>query len=220
MGDKAGKDFSLPKSKGKTSLKSSVSANGKDSSSAKSKSGRKVQFDSEDSSEIRLNTPTKSGGKFDTSNGDSGKGGKGVKTPAAKQPLELNIEKEIPENAQCLMDCEAADTVQGIQEQMVILSEDPTIKLPIYFDKGLQYAKRNDHYKTPQAARLALEPLKKHGVSDGEICLIGNLCLESIEEVFALVPSLKKKKNKLKEPLTKALSDLASCKNATSEVSE
>lgn len=30
------------------------------------------------------------------------------------------------------MDCEAADILQQIQEQMVILSEDPTIKFPLY----------------------------------------------------------------------------------------
>ena len=29
------------------------------------------------------------------------------------------------------MDCEAADILQGIQEQMVFLSRDPTIKLPV-----------------------------------------------------------------------------------------
>lgn len=38
---------------------------------------------------------------------------------------------ELPENAKCLMDCEAEQILQGIQEQMVILSADPTIKMPV-----------------------------------------------------------------------------------------
>ncbi len=38
---------------------------------------------------------------------------------------------ELPKNAQCLMDCEAAQILLGIQEQMVLLSRDPTIKLPV-----------------------------------------------------------------------------------------
>lgn len=37
---------------------------------------------------------------------------------------------DLPENVKCLMDCEAASILEGIQEQMVILSQDPTIKLP------------------------------------------------------------------------------------------
>lgn len=39
---------------------------------------------------------------------------------------------ELPENIKCLMDCEAADILQGVQEQMVMLSRDPTIKIPVW----------------------------------------------------------------------------------------
>jgi len=37
---------------------------------------------------------------------------------------------ELPENFKCLMDCEAAVMLQGIQDQMVALSRDPSIKMP------------------------------------------------------------------------------------------
>lgn len=43
----------------------------------------------------------------------------------------LGIFAELPKNAKCMMDCEAALILKGIQEQMVVLSEDPTIKIPL-----------------------------------------------------------------------------------------
>ncbi|KAJ8562632.1 hypothetical protein K7X08_031084 [Anisodus acutangulus] len=204
MAEKGGKGFSLPKN-GKSALKSPASK-GKDDSSAKSKRGRKVQFDSEG---LLDTNSTKSNGKADTPSfkGDSGKGGKGEKTGSggksqkAKEPgpLELRVEQELPDNTICLMDCEAADILQGIQEQMVILSEDPAIKLPVSFDRGLTYAQRNKLYDDPQAVKQILKSLKVHGVSDGELCMIANFHVESVDEVFALVPSFKTKKSKLRE---------------------
>ncbi|XP_029128428.1 DNA-directed RNA polymerases IV and V subunit 4-like [Cajanus cajan] len=89
------------------------------------------------------------------------------------------------------MDCEAADILQGIQEQMVMLSRDSTFKMPISFDKGLQYAKNNSKYTNPQSTRRVLEPLAKCGLTDSEVCVIGNVCPETIDEVFALLPLLK-----------------------------
>ncbi|ONI09910.1 hypothetical protein PRUPE_4G017900 [Prunus persica] len=120
-------------------------------------------------------------------------GAKGEKETRKKepQPLELKIEQELPQSAKCLMDCEAADILQGIQEQIILLSKDPTIKIPVSFDKGLQYAKRTSHYTNPQSVRKVLETLTKYGVSDGEISVIANVCPETTDEVFALVPSLK-----------------------------
>lgn len=38
----------------------------------------------------------------------------------------------LPENFKCLMDCEAAVILQGIQDHMVMLSRDPSIKIPVY----------------------------------------------------------------------------------------
>lgn len=219
MAEKGGKGFSLPKS-GKSALKSSASK-GKDDSSAKSKRGRKVKFDSEGSLDTNS---TKSNGKADIPSfkGDSGKGGKGEKaasgdkskTAKAPDPLELRVEQELPDNTICLMDCEAADILQGIQEQMVVLSEDPAIKLPVSFDRGLTYAQRNRLYDNPQAVKQILKPLKEHDVSDGELCMIANFHLESVDEVFALVPSFKTKKSKLRVPLENVLADLAKLRRA------
>lgn len=214
MSEKGGKGFSLPK----------ASLKGKDDSSAKSKRPRKVQFDYKESLESTINLSSKSGAKVGLPIGkDWGKGGKGDKvanggkSPVSKESstLELKVEQELPKNAKCLMDCEAADILEGIQEHMIILSEDPTIKIPIAFDRGLQYAKTVSHYTSPQSVRQVLEPLKKHGVSDSETCLIANICPESVDEVFALIPSLKGKKNKLTEPLKGALSELAILKHST-----
>ncbi|XWS12996.1 hypothetical protein CRYUN_Cryun37aG0137400 [Craigia yunnanensis] len=189
MSDKGGKGFSLPtKTTPKSSLKSasasasaSVTArHGKDDNSAKPKRGRKVQFGTEGSPDLKFNfSSPKSDGKFATpiGKGDWAKGGKGEKlvnggkTPVAKeaQSLELRVEQELPENVKCLMDCEAASILEGIQEQMVILSEDSTIKLPESFDSGLRYAKTGSYYTNPQSVTRALEDLSKYGVSYSEV---------------------------------------------------
>ncbi|KAK3007149.1 hypothetical protein RJ639_017229 [Escallonia herrerae] len=213
---------------GKSSLKTTASFKGKDDMT---KRGRKVQFDYEDSLDAHINLSLKSGGKGGIPNGKGNwsKGGKGdkangVKSPVTKQaaPLQLNIEQELPEDAKCLMDCEAAQILQGIQEQMIILSEDPNIKIPISFDRGLQYAKSGSEYTSPPSVRRVLEypfiiisvTLKKHGASDGEICTIANTCPESVDEVFALIPSFKGKHRTLREPLKDALSELAKLKHS------
>ncbi|KAM1154868.1 hypothetical protein ACFX2I_037082 [Malus domestica] len=218
MSEKGGKGFSLPK----PSLKSTPpsSKDGKDDSSTKSKKGRRVQFDSEGSREPKSNfsskfyRPAAASGKADW-----GKGGKGDTIANAKkkepQPLELKIEQELPKSVKCMMDCEAADILQGIQEQMVMLSKDPTIKIPVSFDKGLQYANSTSRYTHPQSGRHVLETLKKYGVKDGEVCVIANVCPETTDEVFALVPSLKAKRSTLSQPLKDVLSELTRFKRAT-----
>ncbi|KAM1385055.1 hypothetical protein FF1_037161 [Malus domestica] len=218
MSEKGGKGFSLPK----PSLKSTPpsSKDGKDDSSTKSKKGRRVQFDSEGSREPKSNfsskfyRPAGASGKADW-----GKGGKGDTIANAKkkepQPLELKIEQELPKSVKCMMDCEAADILQGIQEQMVMLSKDPTIKIPVSFDKGLQYANSTSRCTHPQSGRHVLETLKKYGVKDGEICVIANVCPETTDEVFALVPSLKAKRSTLSQPLKDVLSELTRFKRAT-----
>ncbi|THG13953.1 hypothetical protein TEA_024822 [Camellia sinensis var. sinensis] len=163
-------------------------------------SSKCLRKEEKESLESTINLSSKSGAKVGLPIGkDWGKGGKGDnvanggKSPVSKESstLELKVEQELPKNAKCLMDCEAADILEGIQEHMIILSEDPTIKIPIAFDRGLQYAKTVSHYTSPQSVRQVLEPLKKHGVSDSEMCLIANICPESVDEVFALIPSLK-----------------------------
>ncbi|KAL5574824.1 hypothetical protein UlMin_016523 [Ulmus minor] len=217
-----GKGFSMPKQK--SSLKSSLSKDGKNDSSTKSKRGRKVQFESNEKgvSAAKINFSSTNGGK--SANGGKasstfpqGKGEKtssGIKSPAPKppQPLELNVEQELPKNGKCLMACEAADILQRIQEQMVSLSKDPSIKIPELFHKGLPHAKRGSHYTDSKSARQTLEALKLYGVSDGEICVIADVCPETVDEAFALVPSLKAKKRALGEHLKESLSQLAKLK--------
>lgn len=123
--------------------------------------------------------------------------------------LEFKIEEELPRNAKCLMDCEAAEILQGIQDRMVVISADPAIKIPTSFDRGLAYAKRGGVFSNPRSVRKILEPLIEYGVSDGEMCMVANIKVESDDEVFALVPSLKGKKGKLRDPLRNALKELA-----------
>ncbi|XP_047940131.1 DNA-directed RNA polymerases IV and V subunit 4-like isoform X1 [Salvia hispanica] len=199
--------------KGGNALKSPV---GNGDSSGKQKKGKKVQFDSEDSFEThthklngKADTPAAKGGKGDkTANGSKKSTGKGSAL------VERRLDQELPSNSACLMDCEAADILQSIQDQMVILSQDPDIKLPVSFDMGLTYAKRGGNYAKPETVKKIFEPLKKHGVSECEICLIANICPESVDEVFAVVPALKPKMSKLRDPLRIALDELANLKEA------
>ncbi|CAI9760219.1 unnamed protein product [Fraxinus pennsylvanica] len=187
--------------------KSAHKSSGKDNGSAKSKGGRKVQFE-----------PEGSGGKV--RKGDNIANGSKSSQAKAPSTLECRLEKELPENSKFLMDCEAAEILQGIQEQMVMLSEDPNIKLPVSFDSGLMYAKRGSYCTKSLTVGKILQPLKKYGVSDAEICQIANLRAESVEEVFALIPSLKAKENKIKEPLRIALGELTNLRDALDELAK
>lgn len=172
-----------------------VPLRGKDDDFSKLKKARKVQFGDE--------------GDW-LKGGKGGKAANGGKHSVAKESTkhELSIDPELLKNSQCVMDCEAADILQGIQEQMVLLSRDPTIKLPVSFDRGLLYAKTGARYANPMTVRQVLEVLKCCGVSELEICMIANICPETIDEVFALVPSLKAKRNKISEALKDVLSEL------------
>lgn len=205
MAEKGGNGF--PNSK--------ASLKGKDDSSTRKKRERKVQFNSEDG--------TRSNGMAHAPflKGDGGKAGRADKatssaksSKAKESSLEQTIDKELPENTKCLMDCEAREILQGIQDHMVVLSSDSAIKIPVSFDKALTYAKRASVYPNPETARRKLEPLKKLGISDTEMCMIGNIQVVSADEVFDLVPSLKGKKSKLTEPLRCALDELAKLKSS------
>ncbi|KAK1427977.1 hypothetical protein QVD17_16763 [Tagetes erecta] len=198
---------------GKSALKSPTSK-GKDDKMK----GRKVQFDNEDMFDEKFETNGvgngKSNGKADTSfsKGKGGKGGSGKKEPP---PLLLTVEQELPENAKCLMNCEAAQILQGIQDHMVLLSKDPAIKIPSSFDRALQYANTGNFYTNPQSVRQVLESLKKQDITDSEICVIANTGIDSNDKAFALMPSLKAKKSKVKESLSTALTELKKLKTVT-----
>jgi len=143
-----------------------------------------------------------------------GKGGKGSSSNVVptKSDAELKLELDIPPNSKMLMNCEAAELLQEIHEHMAILSEDPKIKIPESFDKAFQYAKDGNHFRTTSSVKQALEPLKICGVNDGEICMIANIGPETVEEVYALVPSLKANRSVNEGPITEVLAALANIK--------
>ncbi|OEL38364.1 DNA-directed RNA polymerases IV and V subunit 4 [Dichanthelium oligosanthes] len=145
-----------------------------------------------------------------------GKGGKGASSNVVptKSDAELKLELDIPPNSRMLMNCEGAELLQEIHEHMAILSEDPKIKIPESFDKAFQYAKDGNHFTTASSVKQALEPLKKCGVNDGEICMIANIGPETVEEVYALVPSLKANRSLNEGPITEVLAALANIKAA------
>ncbi|KAL6215750.1 hypothetical protein ACLB2K_015178 [Fragaria x ananassa] len=167
MSDKGGKG----KGKGGKSSLKEATPKGKDDGSAESKKTRNVQFSSQGSIfplysqlfHISVSCMSLSSSIFNISaaastKANSGKGGQadgGAKKD--KEPLQLKVENELPKGAKCLMDCEAADILQGIQDHMVILSKDPSIKLPVSFDRALQYTQKSTNYTDPESVRQVLQ---------------------------------------------------------------
>ncbi|KAK4259182.1 hypothetical protein QN277_005538 [Acacia crassicarpa] len=195
---------------------SSLNKGGKDDSPAKSAKGRRVQF-AEDSFDPISGSSPMSGGKAASTQFKGGKGEKvanGGKSTGSKssKSSEFGIEQELPKNVKCVMNCEAADILQGIQDRMTMLSKDPAIKIPVSFDKGLQYAKSNSHYTKSESVRSILEPLADLGVSEAELCVIGNVCPQTSEEVFALIPSLKVRRSTIEGLVREILRELGKLK--------
>ncbi|KAG7542716.1 HRDC-like superfamily [Arabidopsis thaliana x Arabidopsis arenosa] len=201
--------------KGGKGLKSSLKSKdgGMDGNSTKLKKGRKIHFDQ--------GTPPPN---YKILNGSSdplpfqssaAKGGKGDKpTKSSKNSLQSFELKDLPENAECMMDCEAFQILDGIKGHLVGLSEDPSIKIPVSYDRALAYVDSCVHYSNPQSVRKVLEPLKTHGISDGEMCVIANASPDTVDEVLAFIPSLKAKKEVINQPLQDALVELAKLKKS------
>ncbi|PNT69492.1 hypothetical protein BRADI_3g56497v3 [Brachypodium distachyon] len=189
-----------------------------------SKSNGKASSDSLKTGGKASSDSLKTGGKASSfSNGEAGKGGKtfsagkGGKGSAstampAKSDAELKLELDMPSNSRILMNCEATELLQQIHEHMAILSEDPKIKIPESFDRTFQFAKEGNHFTSAKSVKEVLDPLKKSGVTDGEICMIANIGPETIEEVYALVPSLKATRSLNEDLITEALTALANIK--------
>ncbi|XP_048537516.1 DNA-directed RNA polymerases IV and V subunit 4-like [Triticum urartu] len=144
----------------------------------------------------------------------AGKGGKGSASNAkpAMSDAELKLQLDMSPNSILLTNCEAAEMLQKIQGHMAILSEDPKIKIPESFDKAFQYAKEGNHFTSAKLVKEILEPLKDYGVNDGEICMIANIGPETIEEVYALIPSLKATRSINEGKIAEALTALANIK--------
>ncbi|KAL0904109.1 hypothetical protein M5K25_026183 [Dendrobium thyrsiflorum] len=170
----------------------------------------------------------KSSGKtsFEKSSDDWGKGGKGFSAgkgggkgglPQAKPAKstvadkELKLEIELPPGAKVLMDCEAADILQGIQEHLDSL-KDLKIKIPESFGNTLLYSKAAVQYTDAKSVRHALESLREHGATDGEICMIANAGPETCEEAYGLIPTLKEKKDRIGDPLSVVLATVSKFK--------
>lgn len=166
----------------------------------------------------------KTGGKGSSfSNGEGSKGGKafsagkGGKASAsnakpAMSDAELKLQLDMSPNSKLLTNCEVAEMLQKIHEHMAILSEDPKIKIPESFDKAFLYAKEGNHFTSAKLVKEILGPLKDYGVNDGEICMIANIGPETIEEVYALIPSLKATRSINEGKIAEALTALAKIK--------
>lgn len=109
------------------------------------------------------------------------------------------------------MDCEASALLQGIQEHLDSL-KDQKIKIPESFGKAILYSKAAVHYTDVKSVKQVLENLKEHGATDGEICMLANSGPETSEEAYGLIPSLKKKRNRIGGPLAIATATLAKFK--------
>uniref|UniRef100_A0A6V7QQW7 RNA polymerase Rpb4/RPC9 core domain-containing protein n=1 Tax=Ananas comosus var. bracteatus TaxID=296719 RepID=A0A6V7QQW7_ANACO len=162
------------------------------------KAPKKVPLDS-------LKTGGKASNLASAGKGDSGKGGKSFNAgkvggkgslPHAKPPTaEVDLKLEL-----VLMDCEAAEVLQDIHDHMTILSEDPTIKIPESFNKAFQYSKNGSQYTDAKSVR--------------QICMIGNVCPETVEEAYGLVPSLKANRQTNEGPIREALTTLVKLKSS------
>ncbi|KAK8939316.1 hypothetical protein KSP40_PGU021280 [Platanthera guangdongensis] len=203
---KQGKDSSLNKLnqieidssdseyEGFVDIKSPSPAGGSDKGFSHLKTGKVSSADLKASGKTSFEEPSDcgKGGKGFSLGKGGGKGSlpqaKPVKASVADKDLKLEL--EIPPGAKLVMDCEAAVLLQGIQEHLDSL-KDLKIKIPETFGNALLYSKAAVHYTDVKAVRQALDSLKEHGATDGEICMIANAGPETSEEAFGLIPSLK-----------------------------
>ncbi|KAJ6918937.1 DNA-directed RNA polymerase II subunit 4 isoform X2 [Populus alba x Populus x berolinensis] len=93
--------------------------------------------------------------------------------------------------AKCLMNCEVALILEHKYEQLQQMSDDPMNQVSQVFEKSLQYVKRFSRYKNPDAVRQVREILSRYQLAEFELCVLGNLCPETVEEAIAMVPSIK-----------------------------
>ncbi|TYI05585.1 hypothetical protein ES332_A10G099100v1 [Gossypium tomentosum] len=105
---------------------------------------------------------------------------------------ELKIGEEFLK-AKCLMNCEVALILEHKYEQLQQMSDDPMNQVSQVFEKSLQYVKRFSRYKNPDAVRQVREILSRYQLAEFELCVLGNLCPETVEEAIAMEPSIKTK---------------------------
>ncbi|KAH9718275.1 DNA-directed RNA polymerase II subunit 4 [Citrus sinensis] len=119
--------------------------------------------------------------------------------------------------AKCLMNCEVAIILHHKYEQLQQTSDDPMNQVSQVFEKSLQYVKRFSRYKNPDAVRQVREYpsslwkiLSRYQLAEFELCVLGNLCPETVEEAIAMVPSIKTRgRAHDDEAIEKMLNDLS-----------
>ncbi|KAJ7559661.1 hypothetical protein O6H91_04G094900 [Diphasiastrum complanatum] len=114
--------------------------------------------------------------------------------------------------AKCLMNAEVALILEKKFETLQQLSEDASSQFSQVFEKSLQYVKRFSRYQNPEAVKQVREVLSRNQLAEFEVCVIGNLCPETVEEAKALVPSIAKKDRMDDEQIEQMLADLATIK--------
>ncbi|KAD7478443.1 hypothetical protein E3N88_01579 [Mikania micrantha] len=111
--------------------------------------------------------------------------------------------------AKCLMNCEVSLILDHKYEQLQQMSEDPMNQVSQVFEKSLQYVKRFSRYKNPDAVRQVREYPRSH-LHQNLLCVLGNLCPETVEEAIAMVPSIKSRgRGHDDEAIEKMLNDMS-----------
>lgn len=113
-------------------------------------------------------------------------------TPEDEDAAELKLGEDFVK-AKCLMNSEVAVILERKYEQLQQLADDPSSQVSQVFEKSLQYVRRFSRYQNPNAVRQVREVLSRNQLAEFEVCVIGNLCPETVEEAKALVPSLAKR---------------------------
>ncbi|XP_078432064.1 RNA polymerase II, Rpb4, core protein [Wolffia australiana] len=95
--------------------------------------------------------------------------------------------------AKCLMNCEVSLILDKKYEQLQNMSDDPMSQTSQVFEKSLQYVKRFSRYKNAETVKQVREVLSRNRLAEFELCVLGNLCPETVEEAIAMVPTIKSK---------------------------
>ncbi|KAL6527896.1 DNA-directed RNA polymerase II subunit 4 [Orobanche minor] len=118
---------------------------------------------------------------------------------------ELKIPDEFLK-AKCLMNSEVSLILDHKYEQLQQMADDPMNQMSQVFEKSLQYVKRFSRYKNNDAVRQ----VREYQLAEFELCVLGNLCPETVEEAIAMVPSIKNRgRAHDDEAIEKMLNDLA-----------
>ncbi|MQL98005.1 hypothetical protein Taro_030705 [Colocasia esculenta] len=97
------------------------------------------------------------------------------------------------------MNCEVALILDKKYEQLQNISDDPLSQTSQVFEKSLQYVKRFSRYKNSETVKQVREypsfqtVLSRNRLAEFELCVLGNLCPETVEEAIAMVPTIKTK---------------------------